>query len=453
MVNREVDDRVQVEAETVVALAQQFRGLKKRALELAEQLQVLEQGYLKPSDDEAIHQLWQAYWRSRSVLLAIIDEAYLIGKGPQSTEVIEEVLPAASDSSSVNLSSCQQSWMVLGVTAALILVDAARFVREEFHENEPVRRILDMPSPEYGIPAGSYSDIQKGLFSATHVWRMHHALEVFYTATEDMKTVQDKNGAVFTEAVQIAQNLMPRLEVSLASFVKLWAKGKIRRAAHSIGRDGIRKVFYALQEWVGTQAGDVSISSQISCLPVDIETQLRDFIQPGDVFVTRKEHALTNYFLPGYWPHAILYLGPTDKKLADIDDEHMVLEAQRDGVRVRSLQNALHIDKVCVLRPQKGQECIQRCLQRGLQHAGKAYDFDFDFTRSDRMVCTEVVYRAYEGDLVDFELISRTGRLTVSAEDLLRMALREDGFSLAAVYCGEQFVCGPEAQSIVAATL
>jgi hypothetical protein len=70
-----------------------------------------------------------------------------------------------------------------------------------------------------------------------------------------------------------------------------------------------------------------------------------------------------------------------------------------------------------------------------LFHEGKPYDFDFDFTRSDRLVCTEVVYRSYEGvGGLRFELTRRAGRLTLAAEDLLNMALERNGFELLAIY-------------------
>ena len=44
-------------------------------------------------------------------------------------------------------------------------------------------------------------------------------------------------------------------------------------------------------------------------LPESVLAEFRKLLRPGDVILTRKEHALTNYFLPGYFKHAALYLG------------------------------------------------------------------------------------------------------------------------------------------------
>ncbi len=90
---------------------------------------------------------------------------------------------------------------------------------------------------------------------------------------------------------------------------------------------------------------------------------------------------------------------------------------------------------MALLRPRLDRDAIAAALARGLFHEGKPYDFDFDFSRSDRLVCTEVVYHSYEG-LADvrFELTRRAGRWTLSAEDLLAMALERRHFEPVAVY-------------------
>ena len=103
-------------------------------------------------------------------------------------------------------------------------------------------------------------------------------------------------------------------------------------------------------------------------------------------------------------------------------DTRYVLEALRDGVQIRSIGSPCASDSVVVLRPQLGPQDVARALLRGLSHEGKPYDFDFDFRRSDRLVCTEVVYRAYDGiSGLQFPLVRRAGRPTLSGSDLIGM--------------------------------
>ena len=85
--------------------------------------------------------------------------------------------------------------------------------------------------------------------------------------------------------------------------------------------------------------------------------------------------------------------------MLDLDQHEpgRVLEAMRDGVWLRSLGNPFRADAIAVVRPMLSQADIAQAIGRGMLHEGKAYDFDFDFTRSDRLVCTEVVYRSYQG--------------------------------------------------------
>ena len=83
-------------------------------------------------------------------------------------------------------------------------------------------------------------------------------------------------------------------------------------------------------------------------------------------------------------------------------------------------------------------------------HEGKGYNFDFDFFRGDRLVCSEVVYRALDG-IGDcrIQLVQRLERPTLSAEDLLDMALADNHFQVVAIQgtagCEDRLVEGPEA--------
>lgn len=173
---------------------------------------------------------------------------------------------------------------------------------------------------------------------------------------------------------------------------------------------------------------------------------IAEFLQPGDVIVTRHAKALTNLFIPGFWPHAALYIGtPQQRRAADIEidsskeplwvDDICMLEALKDGVRFRPLSETLAVDVFAVLRPNLSPGSINRAIERAVMHEGKMYNFDFDFFNSDRVVCTEVIYRAYDGlEDLRFPLQERAGRKTLSAEDLLDFALDTESFTPVAIF-------------------
>ena len=88
-----------------------------------------------------------------------------------------------------------------------------------------------------------------------------------------------------------------------------------------------------------------------------------------------------------------------------------------------------------VLRPSIAREDLGKALARGIAHEGKPYDFDFDFRRADRLVCTEVIYRAYDGvGSINIPLVQRAGRPTLSGSDLIQMGIGATNFTPVAVF-------------------
>jgi hypothetical protein len=220
-------------------------------------------------------------------------------------------------------------------------------------------------------------------------------------------------------------------------------------------RDLLFCAMYGLQKAISRLLSEKYIQlGHRPALPAAVVAQLRSQLRPGDVLITRKEFALTNYFLPGFWPHAALYVGheadleslrlaedfmflswlPVFRECGPTEDGR-VLEALKDGVQLRCVTTPLSCDAIALVRPRLTRDEIRNALTRGFHFVGRPYDFDFDFSRSDRMVCTEVVYRSYEGvGGLRFALVRRAGRLTLSAEDLLQMALQQQGFEIVGAY-------------------
>ncbi|HWA97813.1 MAG TPA: YiiX/YebB-like N1pC/P60 family cysteine hydrolase [Pirellulales bacterium] len=214
-----------------------------------------------------------------------------------------------------------------------------------------------------------------------------------------------------------------------------------------------------------------------------IRAEISRLLAPGDILITRRQYAMTNFVFPSFWPHATLYLGDAESlaamglreyehvrrrwwrlvasatSLSSDDRSHTarVLEARKDGVHIRPLDSPMRSDALAILRPQLEADDIATALARGLRHEGKPYDFEFDFARSDRLVCTEVVYRSYHGlGEIRFQLRRHAGRLALVADDLLRMALEGAGFDAIAVYLplqSQQLCRGAEARRMLCDSL
>jgi hypothetical protein len=146
--------------------------------------------------------------------------------------------------------------------------------------------------------------------------------------------------------------------------------------------------------------------------------------------------------LPGFWPHAALYLGSyeelsslgvtADPRAAphmeefqgrdELGNDFAVLEAIGEGVIFTSFEHSVgEADAVAVLRPILSDAELRDALGRALSHRGKEYDFDFDFSTADRLVCTELIFRAYDGILNIPAMPTILGKPRMAASDYVRM--------------------------------
>lgn len=446
-------EQIPAGARAVATVAQHFDQLRNATLGLLKSSHATRRGYFTPSEDDEVRHVLVSYWHSRNALLELVDSFR------EDEELQNEYRPPA---------------FLVAFAAALVLIDAARFLREHFHDKPVVREKLNEPEPHFGIPQGTYDTVQKSLTSPLHVWHLFHAVRYFNEQQVPLRELGHEE--LFAPLLAIIDRLQSRLNVGITSYAAARARLRTRQVWTSIHRDLLHRALYGLQKLGGRIASHLSTRpNHRPQLPSVVAAELRELLRPGDVLITRKEHAITNYFLPGYWPHAALYLGqgtqleelgiathanllPRWRRLLDCDahEPRRVLEAMKDGVWIRSLLSPLRVDAIAVLRPQLAQPEIAEALCRGMFHEGKPYDFDFDFTRSDRLVCTEVVYRSYEGvGGMQFNLTRRAGRMTLAAEDLLRMALNHHHFEPLAAFCpgnSPRLLAGDEAAQLIRKT-
>ncbi len=101
----------------------------------------------------------------------------------------------------------------------------------------------------------------------------------------------------------------------------------------------------------------------------------------------------------------------------------MIIEAISEGVIFSSLEHSIgNADSVAVLRPNVSDREKKEAIAQAFRFALRPYDFEFDFETDDKLVCTELVYRAYGGNSgpIDFPLEEIMGRQTMPAINLVR---------------------------------
>jgi Permuted papain-like amidase enzyme, YaeF/YiiX, C92 family len=108
-----------------------------------------------------------------------------------------------------------------------------------------------------------------------------------------------------------------------------------------------------------------------------------------------------------------------------------------EGVVFTSLEHSIgEADSVALLRPRLDPAQTREAIARAFSHAGKPYDFEFDFFSSDKLVCTELVYRAYDGP-IRFPLKNIMGTTTLPAIEFVRKFAAERGTPAAQF----EFIC------------
>lgn len=227
---------------------------------------------------------------------------------------------------------------------------------------------------------------------------------------------------------------------------------------------GARAVF-PVQAGISVWMGDTKVLRQARSLisPSQAEA-LRARMLPGDVMLQRREWYLSNVGLPGFWSHAAIYVGTPQERRAFFDVEEVrrwvvsrgepsgdlerllerafpaaraatllppehghaqrVIEAISEGVVFTTLEHSVAADSVVVLRPRLPRSAIALALERAWGCAGRPYDFDFDFQTDSALVCTELVYKAFEPSAaapgLRFALEEIVGRTAIPANSIAR---------------------------------
>jgi hypothetical protein len=290
--------------------------------------------------------------------------------------------------------------------------------------NPSLHIVLNEPVPELGLPKGSYSRLKYRFLNVLRGAEFAR-LSVLYQ-------YYSNNGPVpLQEEIEEDSKL-------------IWQAGKgegpkqTARNALQIVKDQGFTAWFPVQKQVSEWMSDIKVWRKGKTLISD--QQIKGMIgklEPGDVLLERREWFMTNVGMPGFWPHAALYIGSPAQREKYFDDPQVetwikskghsdgtfedflrtnypggykistspdrlgetvrVIEAKGEGVIFTSLQYSAGADSVVAMRPRLSKVTKARAIARAFNYSGRPYDFNFDFLTDEKLVCTELVYKAYEG--------------------------------------------------------
>lgn len=253
---------------------------------------------------------------------------------------------------------------------------------------------------------------------------------------------------------------------------RIWEIGKgegelmtLKNAVTIVKRNS-KSVIMPAQAGISEWMGDAKVYRRHQALISQEQVaQMRGKLLPGDILLERREWYLSNIGLPGYWSHVALYIGSPAERVkyfddpeitqwletegltgADFerllqqkqppaykaskqkwhDDEPALIEAISDGVVFTSLEYSAAADSVAVLRPKLSKVEKAKAILHAFGLSGRPYDFSFDFQRDSALVCTELVYKAYEGRL-KFDIPKMMGHFVLPANDFAKQFAQSYG--------------------------
>jgi hypothetical protein len=403
-------------------------------------------GYFTPGEDEEIKLRYAQYLSVRAALLdvlAAMEEAS--GRGGREW-------------------ACRLAPFVTAFAAACLLVRGSQGLARHAEASRLLRKKLDEADPVRGIPRKTFTAIYRASTDTARLHRFRAASDFYYEHRSEIAALAgDRMLDGLPQLLAAEEQWIASCRSGIIRRRLLYRWFSFRRRHHSAWK----KSMFGIFEWSGRAIAELRQPRiKTSGKPKRVSSGLREralsLARPGDIFVTRHDDALSNLFLPGFWPHAALVLGSAEQraklgvKLAPPVERLTAgpirfLEAKKDGVRLRPADDTLAVDAFVILRPPLDASLLATALMRAMDHHGKPYDFSFDFRKSDRLVCTEVIYRAYHGcGPVTFLLKEVSARPCLPAEELIAQSL-EQGFRVVAAcgVSGDEFVTGTRAELVL----
>ncbi len=419
--------KIDIYKDNFLSIYQEFSYLFSVSFSVDKLDGILKRGYLKPIEDREL-KLWFAQF------ISLMSRLWLI------ISDVEDYFCA--DTSNIKTNTDWRLFLI-GYSSACLLITMDRKLIGEIAYSRLIKRKLNEPATELNIEAKTLHYIYKSLTSPKNAINLYY-LRYFINNKKNYLKKLSSNDTDLTKILAILSNVEKSIKISVGRYA-LFRFNFLKRGL-------LRKLFSAKQKTVfrilevsGRSLANLDFSKK-KRVTQNIINEAKKILKPADIIISRHDFVASNYLLPGFWPHGAMYVGNEyeikkmgvnlekgikDKWIGEID----TLEALKNGVKLKSIEQMLQVDNFIIIRPNITDVEKKEAIENILPHIGKSYNFDFDFFSSDKLVCTELIYRAFDGvGGIDFKLKSRAGRFTFSAEDLLDVAIKGEYLEAVAIF-------------------
>ena len=407
------------DCETLAMIAAGLDRLEATWVDTQKIVHARSRGYFTPDEDDAVRQMLLTY------------RNYRIG--------LYEIIHRCTGYASIKDPRLQLQTFLIGFAAALTLYSKSLKLIQTYEREPLVRAKLNEPEEKFGLSEGFFEEVLAAYSSPRNYWRLLKASAFWRThqrAAKRMGLLDEDYAKCLTATIRRQRKIIPR---RLLQVILQRARYDLRLFI-STTLSPFKRTEYTLRSVVGTAFAGARVSLNYKpALTQEILQTLRTKLEPGDILLVRADEKLTAAILPGFWSHAAIYLGTkkefaeaglelTPQRAAVFDlhgaDTPIVIEAIAPKLTTSPLPKSLFGDHAVALRPNVSLDLLECALCEAFAHLGKAYDFEFDFNVTNRIVCTELVYRAFhrKGD-IQFNLVKRLGRFTLTGNDIVHYAL------------------------------
>ena len=327
---------------------------------------------------------------------------------------------------------------LLGCCAGATMLESGRYFVKEFVDDSLAREKLNEADPGR-LKEEMFENVYHSVTSQEHMNMFTMYGRRFAEKRADWRREEVFVAGDFDWLVERIDDSTRNIHKAGLSPTRAW----FSRIKRRLLRDA-NEPLYKVQEIVSTIVGDTRMVSRKAFITDAHIGAAVKTLQPGDILLIRRNWYLSNAFLPGFWPHAAMYVG-TPEQLAELgidktnagvnwkqymvpEDGHqrVVLEAVSEGVGFYAAEHSMKADYVVAMRPNLTQEQRKTAILKAFGYAGRAYDFSFDFFTDDKIVCSELIHRAYD-PMLKFDFEKMLGKEMVTPLGIGRKCAREHG--------------------------